>query len=286
MDDEYSDPVIIEESKLIEIIKQTGSNVSDTTKLSFNTIDLALQSLRGDVWVSECLLVVTPKKGSIHTSLIYEVHGIDKIYKEFLGTIFLSSKDLATFQADGTFDNYSMMFIKSSIDPRTSLDFLVRHCGEADQFDNEISVSHQRKTRRKQTVELNSDPTMHELLLRLQACSKSKSDLNQFFDLADQYNFSFIVRPDFVKCSSKLLIDCFIFKTDFVGSLRLSNEEIFEQIHRHHGLIKDMVLVEDTNELILPSRIATFTRRVASLLNLLYVYDCISEFIYKVVHNL
>lgn len=286
MTNEYLNPVNLEELNNITLMKRTGRQNSGSKYLSFKTIDAALISLRGDIWVSECLLVVTPEKDSSDTSNMFEVHGIDKIYKRFLGTVFLSRADLQRFHENGTFDNYSMIFIKTNVNPRTCLEFLVSHCGDPDEYGVGNSVVSRRKKRNCPLSKQMSEPTIHELIDRLKACPKNPSDLDKFFDLAEEYNFAITIRPDFINCSNKLILDCFIFKTDFVGSLILSIREISDQIDKHLGLIKNLVIVEDTNELIMPRKVANFIRRIASLLNLLYVYDFVSEFIYKLVHNI
>lgn len=276
----------MKETKEIKMIKRTGPNNSDAKKLSHKTIDAALQSLRGDVWVSECLLVVTPETGTMESSPQFEMHGIDKIYSQFLGTIFISREALMQFQESGKFENYSMVFIKTPLDPNTCLKFLVSHSGDPDEFGTGTSVKTRRERRKLRIEEQESEPTINELVLRLKGCSKNESDLTKFFDIAEEQNFSITIRPDFINCSNKLILDCFIFKTDYIGSLALSNREISNQIDKHAGLINNLVIVEDTNELILPAKVATFIRNVASFLRLLYVYDYISEVIYRIVHKI
>lgn len=285
MDCEFSDPVL-QGPKTIKMRKPIGPRPSDTRTLSFKTIDAALISLRGDVWVSECLLVVTPEKDTMDTSLNFEIHGIDKIYKQFLGTILLSREDLKILHEKGQFENYSMIFVRTAVDPCSCMEFLVSHCGDPDEFGTGNSMSTRRKKRKRLYGNPDSEPTIHELLLRLKGSYRNQSDLTKFFDLAEDFHFSITVRPDFVNCSNKLILDCFIFKTDYVGSLCLTIREISEQMEQHSGLIRDLVMVEDTNELLMPTKVASFIRRVASAIKMLYVYDYISEFIYKIVHDI
>lgn len=277
---------------MITMIKRTGLENSELQRLNFKTIDEALHSLRGDVWISELLLVITPEKDTVDSSNLFEIHGIDKIYRQFLGTIYVSREELRAFEESRKFDNYSMMFVNSPVDPKTCLEFLVGQCEDPDEF---VSPSTQRQSppRRKKAnqcglLDKDSEPTFHELLRRLEgSAQKSKSsDLTKFFDFAEKYNFSITVRPDFVKFSNKLIVDFFIFENHYVGALALTNKEIEEQLELHKKLLEKLVMVEDTNELIIPKPVAGFIRRLASLLRLLYVYDYLSDFIYKVYHNI
>lgn len=282
------DKVIEKQPKTITLIKR-GPLETDSKSSTFKSIDAALQALRGDVWVSELLLVITPEKETMDSSTVFEVHGIDKIYKQYLGTIYMSRAELRNFEEDGKFDNYSIVFVNTPIDTKTCLEFLVGQYEESNK--GSIASGRSGMPRRKRTNQgsllvKESEPTFHELLLRLERNCSNTSDLKKFFDFSEKYNFSIIIRPDFVKFSNKLILDFFIFSNHYVGSLTLSNKDITDQIGSHRKLVDNLVIVEDTNELLIPKKVATFIRRMASFLNLLYVYDYMSEFIYKIHHNI
>lgn len=272
-------------SATITLLKRVSIKTQEAVRLKYQSIEEALLALRGDIWVSELLLVITPDKETIDTTKLFEIHGIDKIYKQFLGTIYINRDELRQLEESGKFDNYSMVFVNTPIDPKTCLEFLVGQCEDPGEIEASTGTRRNRTKPTTEIVKQESEPTFHVLLQRLEG-NTNTADLTKFFDFAEKYNFSTIIRPDFVNFSNKLRLDFFIFHNHYVGSLSLTNSEISDQIERHPKLMGKITIVEDTNELLISKKTANFLKRLASCLGLLYVYDYMSEFIYKIYNNI
>lgn len=263
----------------ITVSKATGP------KLTFKTIDVALCFLQGDVSITEFLLVISPGKQNL-----FEIHGIDKNSRQYLGTIYVIKEDLKQFEDNQTFEKYSMIVSNTALDPKASLEFLLSQLdilNESDCSTKQSSVSVKIKTLSSYAIgNNNSDPTLHDLLRRLDRSSKTKSDITQFFDFAEKYNFLVVIRPDFINFSNQLILEFFTPQENYVGSLTLTNQEIESQLKQHRFLLANTHITEDTNEIVVSKGVARFLRGLASALNLLYIYDYVSEFIYKIYQNM
>lgn len=276
-------------SRKITVAKTIPKNTK-MQHLSFQTIDEALYSLKGDVRISEFLLVISPGKlNSTEGSNHFEIHGIDKICRQYLGTIYVTRESLKQFEENSSFENYSMIVSNASIDPKTGLELVLRQfdlLNESECSSEPSFVSLETNTSKPFKIDKKSEPTLQDLLKRLDQNSESQSDLKKFFDFAEKYKFSTIVRPDFVNFSNQLVLDFFTQQDNYIGTFTLSNHEIENQLKQHKKLLRNLNIVEDTNEIVASKSVARFLKKIASIFNLLYIYDYISELIYKIHQNM
>lgn len=255
--------------------KTFGVN-NEMQRLSFKNIDQALCSLRGDVGMSEFFLVISPEQQNACNR--FEMHGVDKTSRKLLGTVYVSREDLKKFEEDQQFYNYSMIVCNTPIDLKTSLELFLNQFEE-----NKSECSPEKEVK---IEKLESEPTLFDLLKRLDQNAKTSSDLTKFFNFAEKNHFSIIIRPDFVKFSNQLILDFFLPDDTHVGTFTLTNKEIEEHLKKHKQLLENLKIVEDTNEIVVTKAVAKFLRRFASSLNLIYIYDIMSELIYKIYANI
>lgn len=291
-DTKYLNPADMNDScqNQIKVSKVTSSNNAELQHLTFKSIDEALCSLKGDVWIAEFLLVINPGKPDSNGCDQFEIHGVDKIYRQYLGTIFLTRDELSQFEKDNKFENYSMIVSNTPLDLKTSLESVL---GPFDCFnENACSSGLSSPSVRVKSVSpfkierKKSEPTLQDLLTRLDQSSKVSADLTNFFDFAEKYEFSTIIRPDFVNFSNQLILDFFTPHENYVGTLTLTNQEIENQLGKHQKLLAKLRIIEDTNEIVASKGVARFLRKCANLLNLLYIYDYMSELVYKIYENI
>lgn len=294
-EEKHTDPYDMSDSfkiqRNITVTKITGPN-DEVRGFPFKTIDEALCFLQGHVPISEFLLVISPGKRDATTSCdIFEIHGINKTSRKLLGTICVFREDLKNFEEDKNFEKYSMIVCNTPIDPKARLDFVLHQFGcfeEGESSSKQSSVSEQSNsiTSSLKIDNKKSEPTLQDLLKKLSLGPKTSSDLTKFFDFAEKYKFSVIIRPDFVKFSNQLILDFFTPQENFIGTLTLTNQEIENQLKQRKELLGNLKIVEDTNDIALSKGVARFLRRFAGVLNLLYIYDYMSELIYKLYQNM